>query len=124
MATMMTITGFPASLPQAEIKGLLETIGKVRKINTRGPGGSVALPQPFPSLSSDTLRDGRFMTLIEVLHVKQVVLSNRNGHSNFCGRVEKLDNRQDLPPQQFESPPTTFGVMFRSQGELRAHTNP
>lgn len=29
MAAMMTIRGFPSSLPEAEIKGLLETIGQV-----------------------------------------------------------------------------------------------
>ncbi|CAM9951085.1 unnamed protein product [Ascophyllum nodosum] len=31
MVAMMTIKGFPPSLPQAEIKGLLETIGKVEE---------------------------------------------------------------------------------------------
>ncbi len=29
MVAMMTIKGFPSSLPEAEIKGLLETIGQV-----------------------------------------------------------------------------------------------
>lgn len=91
---MMTITGFPASLPQAEIKGLLETIGKVRNVYTRGPGGSVALQHPFLPLSSDTPRHGRFTTLVGVLHVKHVVLS----HRTRGGHVEKLDSKQALLP--------------------------
>lgn len=37
MAAMMTIKGFPSSLPEAEIKGLLETIGQV----SDGLGGRV-----------------------------------------------------------------------------------
>lgn len=79
---------------------------------------------PFLPLAAIPLRHDRFTALVKVLHVKQIVLSHRNGNSNFGGRVEKLDSKQALLPKQFKSQPISFGVMFRSQRELRVHFNP
>lgn len=91
MAAMMTIRGFPSSLPEAEIKGLLETIGKVSHGSPSSPvaGLSESKHASAGKLVAHVSIESRSFVLF-LLHPKTASLINWSQNGACCFDIYEI----------------------------------